>query len=493
LPGTAAPENQVSVWAKGARTVTRAFGGEGTGMNSMIYGFDWKLGQKVAMLASVEPAGRGSLISAAFKNGDEPWEFMASFYVPTRYDVGMPGNYSFLEDWTGGDENVPRSYLVGPTYLEDDDGKGTYFTNIYVGAHNPTGAKIANRHSITTEGSWLKVRSGIPVQPDAQAEYRLQLEKPIRFPDIRGAKAYIEAALEGKSTRSQERSVRLVIDAAAEDVRSMKEQALSLAIVATDALASATKASEQLSRLYQQSLSNSGNWKEDLNVLIDQITNMYESETANLAHQTVLSVVFQNKATDMNSKISSESKQIDDSMSFLNSMKDKLTKLKDVTVNATKDDEAIQELVVASEQLSSDITLLKYSNSTSMSQLLSINSSISKHKNSILQLNRVVDINLSTIEQAKKIISDAADKAALEIKAKQEADAQAEAAAKAAAELRTKEEAAAKAAAELRAKAESAGKVASSLKKTTITCIKGKLTKKVTAVKPVCPKGYKKK
>lgn len=34
---------------------------------------------------------------------------------------------------------------------------------------------------------------------------------------------------------------------------------------------------------------------------------------------------------------------------------------------------------------------------------------------------------------------------------------------------------------------------ASLLKKTTITCIKGKSTKKVTAVKPVCPKGYKKK
>jgi hypothetical protein len=30
-------------------------------------------------------------------------------------------------------------------------------------------------------------------------------------------------------------------------------------------------------------------------------------------------------------------------------------------------------------------------------------------------------------------------------------------------------------------------------KKTTITCVKGKLTKKITAVKPVCPKGYKKK
>ena len=36
-------------------------------------------------------------------------------------------------------------------------------------------------------------------------------------------------------------------------------------------------------------------------------------------------------------------------------------------------------------------------------------------------------------------------------------------------------------------------KAALAVKKTTITCVKGKLTKKVTAVKPVCPKGYKKK
>jgi hypothetical protein len=35
-----------------------------------------------------------------------------------------------------------------------------------------------------------------------------------------------------------------------------------------------------------------------------------------------------------------------------------------------------------------------------------------------------------------------------------------------------------------------AAKVAAS-KKTTITCVKGKLTKKVTAVKPKCPSGYK--
>jgi hypothetical protein len=75
---------------------------------------------------------------------------------------------------------------------------------------------------------------------------------------------------------------------------------------------------------------------------------------------------------------------------------------------------------------------------------------------------------------------------AAELKAKQEAEA------KAAAELKAKQEADAKAAAELKAKQEADAKAAA-LKKTTITCVKGKLVKKVTGVKPVCPKGYKKK
>ena len=87
----------------------------------------------------------------------------------------------------------------------------------------------------------------------------------------------------------------------------------------------------------------------------------------------------------------------------------------------------------------------------------------------------------------------AAEKAAADLKAKIEAD-------KAAADLKA---AADKAAAEkvlTDAKASAAkiladakAKAAAALKKTTITCVKGKLTKKVTAIKPVCPKGYTKK
>ena len=104
----------------------------------------------------------------------------------------------------------------------------------------------------------------------------------------------------------------------------------------------------------------------------------------------------------------------------------------------------------------------------------------------------VIEAASKFLEQ--QVINEA--KAAAELKAKQEAEA------KDAAELKAKQEAEAIAALELRAKEEAEAKAvaeklaatkAASLKKTTITCIIGKLVKKVTAVKPVCPKGYKKK
>ena len=89
--------------------------------------------------------------------------------------------------------------------------------------------------------------------------------------------------------------------------------------------------------------------------------------------------------------------------------------------------------------------------------------------------------NEKKLEAAKE-----AARVAAELKAKQEADERA----RIEAELKAKQEAEAKAAAELKAKQEADAKAAA-LKKTTITCVKGKLTKKVTAVKPKCPSGYK--
>ena len=91
--------------------------------------------------------------------------------------------------------------------------------------------------------------------------------------------------------------------------------------------------------------------------------------------------------------------------------------------------------------------------------------------------------NASEVNAAKA----AADKAAGDQKAKQEADA------KAAAEKVVTDAKAEAARILAEANAQAKAKAAATAKKTTITCVKGKLTKKVTAVKPVCPKGYKKK
>lgn len=63
---------------------------------------------------------------------------------------------------------------------------------------------------------------------------------------------------------------------------------------------------------------------------------------------------------------------------------------------------------------------------------------------------------------------------------------------KEAAELKAKQEADLKVAADIRAKQEAAEKVTPT-KKITITCAKGKIFKKVTAVKPKCPSGYTQK
>jgi hypothetical protein len=96
--------------------------------------------------------------------------------------------------------------------------------------------------------------------------------------------------------------------------------------------------------------------------------------------------------------------------------------------------------------------------------------------------------NEKKLEAAKE-----AARVAAELKAKQEAEAKVAADSKAALQLKAKVEADAKALADQLAAEKLAATKAGSLKKTTITCLKGKLTKRITAINPKCPTGYKKK
>ncbi len=95
---------------------------------------------------------------------------------------------------------------------------------------------------------------------------------------------------------------------------------------------------------------------------------------------------------------------------------------------------------------------------------------------------------LAALEKAK---ADAENKAKADLEAKARAEAEAKAKAEAEAKAREEAEARARAEAEARAIAEAAAAAATQQKTKTITCLKGKTKKKVTAVNPKCPKGYK--
>ena len=128
----------------------------------------------------------------------------------------------------------------------------------------------------------------------------------------------------------------------------------------------------------------------------------------------------------------------------------------------------------------------------------------SKNGINLLTTTKYASTKLSTIsESVIRSRAEAAAKAKAEEEARLKAEAEAAAKAKAEEEARLKAEAeaAAKAKAEEEARlkaeaklaAEAAAKAAAKKSRVTITCVKGKVVKKVTAKNPKCPAGYKKK
>jgi hypothetical protein len=97
---------------------------------------------------------------------------------------------------------------------------------------------------------------------------------------------------------------------------------------------------------------------------------------------------------------------------------------------------------------------------------------------------REEDKTVAELKQKKELEAKLAlERSIAEQKSKQEAEAKAKTASE-----KLLEDAKAEAAKIL---SDAKSKAQATLKKTTITCVKGKLTKKVTAVKPKCPSGYK--
>jgi len=197
-------KNRIALFAKGERTTSRRSGGEGTFMQSFIYDLDWKIGQKISWLVGLEPAGTESLLSVAVKLENEPWEFFASYTLPTRFKNGLGGGYGFIEDYGLNTPFIPRTMSLGPAIAETQDGKKDVLTNLYVAS-----SKEKNRHKVTVLGSAVVGQVGSEPQSNAQADYRLRLGLPSSMPDYSEGKALIENIVKGKSTRFQEELKRL--------------------------------------------------------------------------------------------------------------------------------------------------------------------------------------------------------------------------------------------------------------------------------------------
>ena len=160
------------------------------------------------MLINMKSFDKGTLVTAAIRSDNQPWALMASLYLPAKYSYGLNGNYSFLEDFENpGTENnsIARSYLVGPTYLEDDRGFGLYLNYVRAYASNTTDKlnPLPKRHVVKVEGKWLRVESGIKGRKNARSVYDLILKKPINFPDISAGKNLINQAISNLSSPNQ--------------------------------------------------------------------------------------------------------------------------------------------------------------------------------------------------------------------------------------------------------------------------------------------------
>lgn len=105
-PEDVAPEKRTRLLYQGLNVTVKRFGGEGTGGQSRIDGFPWRLGSPVRMAVSCAPDGerRTAYTCWIWREAEGDWLRMATFSTPLgNGNAALNGPYSFLEDfWRNG-------------------------------------------------------------------------------------------------------------------------------------------------------------------------------------------------------------------------------------------------------------------------------------------------------------------------------------------------------------------------------------------------------
>jgi len=121
--------------------------------------------------------------------------------------------------------------------------------------------------------------------------------------------------------------------------------------------------------------------------------------------QTELIPLAQKEVTDLNAKIATVTKQIEDFTVILNDSREKLTALRADKDNAVRNSSAINKLADAVKLLSDSINALKSSNATTKIKVLEISGSINGYNRSINTLTTTITKNLASIEKTKNLSS----------------------------------------------------------------------------------------
>lgn len=131
------------------------FGGEGTGAQAFIDGFDWNIGDRVQAVVHLTPVKDGSELASAIRINDGPWRYFATYFYPKAFTKLEPG-YSFIEDF-GSTPNQERAAVYQNSWMESEYGE----INTPMDLANVTpNSSNTNRHFHKAEsrpfGAWIK-------------------------------------------------------------------------------------------------------------------------------------------------------------------------------------------------------------------------------------------------------------------------------------------------------------------------------------------------
>jgi hypothetical protein len=204
-PEDADPQYRVQLHQKGEYTVTERFGYELTGLKSMIYDANWKIGERIQWLVVQEPAGKSTVIAAAYRLSEGPWRFIASYLVPKRYPIALTGGYSFVEDYGPPQPMVTRSMTVGPTILEDAKGTQVIVNNMIAFASQAT-----KNHRTEVSGTGTYIAIGASDDVNAMPTKSVRPLKPTSIPDYSEGKKLLKEIIKDVSTLEAETPVQPV-------------------------------------------------------------------------------------------------------------------------------------------------------------------------------------------------------------------------------------------------------------------------------------------